>query len=284
MSITGLFVGLTTLDLIYLVTAPPLPNQKIVAIDYTAAAGGPATNAAVAFQHLGNSARLLSAIGCHPITHLLQADLQQCGIEVIDLAGDRTTSLPVSSILVTQSTGERAVTSINAVNTQIPVTAIPENILLGIEIVLIDGHQMAVGAAIAQQAQQQNIPVVIDGGSWKPGFDTVLPWVDYAICSSNFYPPDCVSSAQVVDYLASFGIANVAITQGDQPIIYRQLDIQGQIAVPVIRAIDTLGAGDFFHGAFCHFMLQTDFPTALAAAAQVAARACQSFGTRQWLQ
>jgi sugar/nucleoside kinase (ribokinase family) len=48
----------------------------------------------------------------------------------------------------------------------------------------------------------------------------------------------------------------------------------------VIKAVDTLGAGDIFHGAFCHYILQQDFPTALSNAAKVAARSCESFGTR----
>jgi sugar/nucleoside kinase (ribokinase family) len=286
--IVGLFVGLTTLDLIYLVAAPPAPNQKIVAIADTIAAGGPATNAAVAFCYLGGEALLLSAIGDQAITPLVRSDLQHCQVNLIDLAPVGPAALPVSSILVTQATGERAVTSTNVVN-QIPLAAIPANLLKGVDIVLIDGHQMAVGAAIAEQAQAQNIPVVIDGGSWKPGFETVLPWVNYAICSSNFYPPDCQTTEQVVAYLTQVGITQIAITRGEQPIIWQaprlgatQRD-RGQIPVPVIKAVDTLGAGDVFHGAFCYFILSMDFPAALAAAAQVAGQACQSFGTRQWL-
>ena len=37
----GLFVGLITLDLIYLTESPPKNNQKLVAEDYIVAAGGP---------------------------------------------------------------------------------------------------------------------------------------------------------------------------------------------------------------------------------------------------
>lgn len=38
--VKGLFVGLITLDLIYSITQYPQENQKIVASDYTVAAGG----------------------------------------------------------------------------------------------------------------------------------------------------------------------------------------------------------------------------------------------------
>jgi len=67
-------------------------------------------------------------------------------------------------------------------------------------------------------AKANNIPVVIDGGSWKAGFETVLPWVDYAICSANFYPPSCNSATDVFAYLSRAGIPHIAITHGEEPI------------------------------------------------------------------
>jgi len=81
-----LFVGLTTLDFIYRATDPPQRNQKLVAADYLVAAGGPATNAAIAFAHLGHAATVLSNLGCHPITHLIRADLQACHVMLHDLS------------------------------------------------------------------------------------------------------------------------------------------------------------------------------------------------------
>jgi sugar/nucleoside kinase (ribokinase family) len=278
----GLFVGMTTLDLIYLAPQLPRSDEKIVAIDSTTAAGGPATNAAVAFQSLGNQAKLLSAIGQHPSTTMIRVDLGD--LALWDLAPDRTESPPISSIIVTQSTGDRAVISINATRCQADVADIPADILQDVAIVLIDGHQMAVGAAIAAQAKTLGIPVAIDGGSWKPGFDSVLPHVDYAICSANFRPPGTSKPDEVFDFLARFGIPYSAITQGAEPILYRDHGQSGAIPVPPIQSVDTLGAGDFFHGAFCHFILQMPFPEALGQAATVAGRSCQSFGSRSWLR
>jgi sugar/nucleoside kinase (ribokinase family) len=284
-SLCGLFVGLTTLDLIYRAQQPPTSNQKLVASDYTVAAGGPATNAAVAFSYLGGQARILSAVGRHPMTHLIQADFKQTQVEVWDLTPQREESPPVSSIIVTKGTGERAVISINAVRSQVTEAAIPPDCLQGVDIVLIDGHQMAVGRAIAQQARALSIPVVVDGGSWKPNFRTVLTLTDYAICSANFYPPGCKTWKAVVAYLTGLGVPYIALTNGSKPIYYRSSQAEsGQVEVPKIQPIDTLGAGDIFHGAFCYFILQQGFVEALANAAKVAAIACQSFGTRRWLK
>ncbi len=283
----GLFVGLVTLDLIYLAESPPKNNQKLVAEDYIVAAGGPVTNAAVTFSYLGNKAAVCGVVGCHPMTQLIKGDLANYQVEIIDHYPTIENPPPVSSIIVTKTTGERAVISINAVKTQVNSQAILPD-LQDIDIVLIDGHQMELGCAIAQKAKAENIPVVIDGGSWKPGFDKVLPFVDYAICSANFYPPNCQNSQEVFAYLNQMGIPHIAITHGEKPIQYLSKNSsQNQIKildVPKIQPADTLGAGDIFHGAFCHYVLQETFTTALEKAAKIAALSCESFGTRRWME
>jgi sugar/nucleoside kinase (ribokinase family) len=283
----GLFVGLVTLDTIYLAEAPPTSNQKIVATDFTVAAGGPATNAAVTFGYLGNTPTLVGAIGCHPITSLVRADLTDHGVAIADLAPDRSESLPVSSIIVTESTGDRAVISINARKNQISCEQIPNAVwtqLAQADIVLVDGHQIPVSIAIATQAKARGIPVVLDGGSWKPNLEELLPLVNYAICSSNFHPPDCNQSDQVIAFLSNLGILHIAITNGEEPIRYQSQEGGGAITVPKVKTVDTLGAGDIFHGAFCDRILRSNFVTALEQSALITAAACQFFGTRLWMQ
>ena len=279
----GVFVGLVTVDLIYQTAQMPGRNQKLVASDYLISAGGPATNAAVAFSGLGNQAMVMGVVGKHPIAHLIQADLSTCGVRILDLDPQRSDPPPISSILVTEGTGDRSVISINAVQSQATVEQMPSDCLAEIDLVLIDGHQIEVGRTIAQRARERDIPVVVDGGSWKPDFETILPWVDYAICSANFYPPHCENERDVIAYLSNLGIAHIAITHGEKPIVYQTGAQTGEIDVPPVPAIDTLGAGDIFHGAFCHAILQSDFVTALTLAAQVAALSCQFFGARRWL-
>lgn len=278
----GLFVGLVTLDFIYLAEHLPTSNQKIVAANSTIAAGGPVTNAAVAFAHLGNSATLMGVVGCHPMTQLMRSDLAECGVNLIDLDDKHPEPPSVSSIIVTQKTGERAVVSVNATKVQVEENRFSTHILQDIDIVLIDGHQMTIGREIAKAARSRNIPVAIDGGSWKSGFETILPYTDYAICSANFQPPGCANCDEVFAYLQSFEIPHIAITRGERSILFDTEDDRNEIEVSEIEAIDTLGAGDIFHGAFCHFILSQSFTNALENSARIASRSCQFFGTRQW--
>jgi sugar/nucleoside kinase (ribokinase family) len=293
----GLFVGLTTLDLIYGVSHLPQANEKQVADCLEISAGGPATNAAVTFQHLGNRAVLFSAVGNHPLSELVRTDLESQQVELKDLCPKHDDPLPISSILITHSTGDRTIISRNAVNLQVKaestsVRPMVDTCLETADIVLIDGHQLEVSLDVAQKACLKGIPVVLDGGSWKPGLERLLPWIDYAICSSDFFPPNCTTSVEGMQYLSQkvgihttnratpFGIA---ITAGEQPVQYLYEGQTGEVIVPPIQAIDTLGAGDIFHGAFCHAILDGSFVSSIRRAIEIASVACQSFGTRQWL-
>lgn len=277
-------MGLVTVDLIYLAEHPPQANEKIVAIDTTIAAGGPATNAAVAFSYLGSEGQIVAALGQNPMAQIVQLDLQEWGTRLIDLTPTRFDPPPVSSIVVTQSTGERAVISLNATKSQVTPPPDLASLLEGVDVVLIDGHQMAVGAAIAQMAHDRQIPVVVDAGSWKPGFEGVLLWTDYVICSANFLPPQCQTPDEVQPYVQQLGVPHVAITRGSGAIVYHSAGEMGALGVPPVVVVDTLGAGDIFHGAFCHFILETDFVQALGEASKVATWSCQFFGTRNWMR
>ncbi|MEL6813503.1 MAG: PfkB family carbohydrate kinase [Cyanobacteria bacterium J06598_3] len=299
----GLFVGLTTLDCIYQADHPPATNEKIVADKSLLVAGGPATNAAVAFAQLGkhNRATLSSVIGAHPLTSIIKEDLHEYGVTVADLDPSRPDLPPVSSIVVSHATGERAVITRNAVNMQAQPSQILPELLEGVSIVLVDGHQMVLSAQIAQWANAKQIPVVVDAGSWKPGFETVLALAEVVVASANFSPPECTTAQDVVVYLKSLGVPNVAITRGAESILYQDSGLNAadqapqdsdanhldktvlhELDVPQVRALDTLGAGDIFHGAFCHFYLTHTFAESLLKASRSASFACQYWGTRDW--
>ena len=279
---TGLFLGLATLDLVYLAGKPPGENQKVVASDCTIAAGE-AANAAVTFSYLGNAAVWAGVLGTHAIAQLIRADLAEYNVRIIDLEPGRSHSPPVSSIIVTEATGDRAIVSINATKTQVDPQAINQDILTSVNIVLLDGHQIAASKEIAQLARSKNIPILLDGGSWKPGLEEILPFIEWAVCSDNFHPPNCYNSEQVFAYLSAAGIPNIAITRGEKSILYLSNGTYSSIEVPQIQATDTLGAGDIFHGAFCHYILQNNFTDTLTAAAKIASHSCKKFGTRGWM-
>ena len=146
---------------------------------------------------------------------------------------------------------------------------------------------MAVSIRAAQYARSRGIPVVFDGGSWKPRTEELLPYVDYALCSEQFFPPGCANGTDVFDYLSFYKIPYRAITRGERSLLYQHNGSEDEIRlVSSLPVVDTLGAGDFFHGAFLFYLLNRrgDFPTFLEKATQIAAFSCSYFGTREWLK
>ncbi|ROP41886.1 PfkB family carbohydrate kinase [Saccharothrix texasensis] len=281
----GLFVGLSTVDLGYLVAEYPDEDDKVTALEQATAAGGPATNAAVAFAFLaGGQSRLATAVGRHWMAGLIRDDLARHQVELVDLAPDQDGGPPASSIIVSGKTASRTVVSLDATRVQAPAPADPAALLGEAGIVLVDGHQAEPCAAAAAAARAAGVPVVFDGGHWKPTHAELLRHIDIAICSSRYAPPGTADVDETHQYLHDQGVRCAATTAGEGPIRWSTRRNGGVVKPPSVTALDTLGAGDIFHGAFCHYYLRDrDFPRALENAAAVAAASCERFGTRAWM-
>lgn len=286
----ALFAGLATLDIVQLVERLPLPNEKIASLDFLAAAGGPAANAAVAFAHCGGAASLATALPAHPISALIVADLAAHGVEVLT-AGSYEGQPITASILVTRSTGERAVVSPTrgaSDATIAPPSAWPPP-LDGVGAVLIDGYFGAVSLPITRAARALGIPVILDGGSFKAHTDAAVAVVNVAIVSDDFDPPGARREPSAVfEYLRSRGVTHAAITRGGADILFVTPTTEGAVQVTPVPVVDTLGAGDFFHGALAYRIAglgldDARFAADLAFASRVAGSSLDSFGTRAWL-
>ena len=280
----AIFIGLSTIDVVYEVDEFPSPNTKITARSQEVFIGGPATNASVTFAHLGGRASLVTAVGNHVLAAAIKADARQHSVNLIDL-NPNFSDLPVISSIVVNNRGERDVVSANTVRVDVPPAKIDEAILAKASRVMVDGHYMQACQAWAEAARARSIPVVFDGGSWKEGTVDLLHSIDTAICSNDFLPPGCTSEDDVIKYLKDNGVANIAITRGADPITFHSKTASGIMKVPSVEPVDTVGAGDIFHGAFCFFASSGGgFVEALAEAAKIAAESCRFRGTREWMQ
>lgn len=284
----AIFAGLCTLDVIQSVERMPGANEKIAALDFLMAAGGPATNAAVAFAHLGGDARVSTRLPAHPLTDVIRADLARCDVALdAQVEGDGP---PITaSILVTHSTGERAVVSPSASAVLTPRQPSQPPSLDGVRAVLVDGYHRDIALPIAQLARASGVLVVMDAGSLKPHTEEVARAADVVVASADMTTPGGSRDPHaVLAWLASLGVERAAITRGGDAVLWRTPAGSGEVVVAPVNVVDTLGAGDFFHGALTYRLgsLGTDdarFAEDLAWASRVVAPSLGSFGTRAWL-
>ncbi len=280
----GIFVGLSTLDVVYGVDDFPSANSKVVARSQDVFIGGPATNASITFGHLGGQSTLVTAVGRHGLARVIIKELQRYSIQLIDLNPEFNQAPVISSISVNK-TGERNIVSANATRLTAQPAQINEMALADAAVVLVDGHFMDACQAWSRAARARGIHVVLDGGSWKDGTDELLKSIDTAICSADYMPTGCSNEDDVLEYLRSSGVKNIAITNGPEPIRYVSDKTSGIVPVPKVEVVDTMGAGDIFHGAFCYYAsTRTPFVDALRRAASVAAESCRFRGTREWME
>lgn len=290
--VTGLFVGLATLDVIHRVGGPPGVNEKITAEAQFVAAGGPAANAAVAFAGLGGDATLLTVLGEGTIAELIRSDLARHGVRVVDVADGVSDAAPVSSIAVSTSTGERSVIGGDAMGLAAPTlgSGRVKALLSGTGVVLVDGHHPPLARQVSAAARQAAVPTVLDAGRWKAVMPDLFPAVADVVMSSDFHAPGAGSVEETVRAIAAHGGSEVIVaTAGDDPVRWwrtpdRATVFGGEVPVPRVAAVDTLGAGDVFHGAYA-FARSRGAPidTRIRFASLVAAERCAHIGPRSWL-
>lgn len=278
-----IFVGLSTIDVIYSVERFPKANEKVAARSQDVFVGGPATNACIACAHLGGKVALVTTVGKHPVAAMVREESARYGIQLVDLNARFEGVPPISSVTVDRS-GRRNVVSANAANVPAPDVEVDHHLLERARMVMVDGHHMQACQAWAAAARAQGKPVALDGGSWKEGSEELLKNVNAAICSADFLPPGSKGTQQVMEFLRARGVANVAITHGGEPIEFVSGMSSGTLRVPQVDVADTTGAGDVLHGAYCYYAaLGRGFIEALSEAAEIAAESCRYEGTRAWM-
>ncbi len=280
MTPTGLFIGATTVDLIHYIQSYPIENEKINAAHMATYLGGPATNAAITFAALGGKSTLVSAFGQNAWTSFLRERLSIHKVDHMDLIGDQSFQPMVSSVLVNLNNGDRTVIAS-------PSSGAEEGMTLGklelnkYDVVCLDGFYGKMVSEILH-AQEFRTPVVLDGGSFKPYTKLILPKVDYPVLSERFALP---GEQALEDYFEQLG-KSFAVTHGEKPIALFESGRWTKVPVPQVKSVDTLGAGDIFHGAFCWYLSRDvgGMKEVLSDSAAVAALSCQYEGPREWIR
>lgn len=280
----GLFVGLTVVDIQYFVEHFPSSNEKIKTEPPVLLVGGPAANAAIACRFLGTQASLVTSLGQNHFESFIRSDFEKHNIQVFD----QSHSLPIdpvfATVVTTVQNGDRAIISHMPPQVKLDSNFLNETDIAQYDFVLTDGFYPEIALPILQKAKQLGVPVIFDGGSWKPYLNELLTMVDCAICSANFTLPDSSNSDELIRSLHKLGIKYVAISRGQESIVASDMIDVVEIEVPQVQTCDTLGAGDILHGAFAHyFALNHSFAEALSLAAQIASFSCRFKGTRIWL-
>ena len=282
MDVHAAFFGRTTLDVLYSLDALPPEDSKVFARDFRAAPGGPACNAAITFALLGGRATLVTPLGKGSWAAIVRDHLARHQINLVDLAGSTAYETPLTTVLAASVHGTRTIINppLSLLALETPAPEWNADWAPSPSVVLTDGFHLNESLPMLRACRAIGAALVLDGGSWKPGTEELAPLLTAAICSERFTVPGLTASPETtLRWFAAQGVPSAAVTRGPAPIFALHQGLRFTIEIPPTTAIDTLGAGDVLHGAFCyHYAVAGDFEQSLRTAASIATESCRSLG------
>ena len=278
-----LCIGLPVRDLTFNVQSVPGRGQKFPAEKFAQIVGGNALNAAIGVSRLGGKAIMTGPMGDKSETAdlYLFEDLAREGIDTAHLVHMPGLVTPISAVLIDPS-GERTIVTFRDPalwQVQLP----PSDVLLdGCDAILVESRCAGFATALCHDARQRGIPVVVDIDSTMSQSEGLLTASSHLIFSDEALQSTAgiADNFKALQKMATLTASFVAVTRGPKGTLW--LDDRGAAqetpAFPV-HTVDTLGAGDIFHGAFAlEFAAGKPVPDALRFASAAAALKCTRTG------
>ena len=287
-------VGAACWDTVFQVEQIPAAGVKALALHAVQRAAGMAVNAAVALSRLGLNVHMWTRIGDDETGRQFMQEMQRERINadgVRVLAGVQTS---FSSILVDLQ-GERSL--VPFFDAKIPPDAswLPLDKVADAGAVLVDMRWLEGAAAALRQARQCGVPGILDADT-APAQDLndMIPLASHVLFSAsalNIVRPGLAPDAALLDVAARNPADVVGVTLGSQGALL-WTRVSGRVLhvpAPRIQAVDTLGAGDVWHGTFAWGLLRgLPMPEIVQWANLAAAMKCEVFGgvtgTPTWAQ
>jgi sugar/nucleoside kinase (ribokinase family) len=281
-----LCAGIAVLDEVFRVREFPMPDTKVEASEFITIGGGCAANAAVAIARLGGTAHFAAPLGgpagVDVIGDRLIEGLQHEGVDCVGCVRVPGARTPVSAIFV-NARGDRTIATFRDHRLDDARPNDPGRLVAGMDVVLADNRFPDFVAPICRAGLTRGIPVVLDADKAADDRHPLFRAATHVIFSS-----ECLRATARTDDLeaglarmAKFTDAFLAVTNGPNPVLWRSREGGTVREMPVfaIETVDTLGAGDVFHGAFALALVEGhEAENALRFAAAAAGLKCSRFG------
>src|SRR3984957_7281089 len=250
-----LCTGIIVLDEVFRVEEFPQADGKVEAKDFFVVNGGCAANAAVAIARLGGGAALAGPLGGprggdgngdRVLKALLRENVDCTFCQRID---GMATAL---SAIFMDARGDRTIVTYRDERVATAQPNDPDAIVADADAVLADNRYPDFVLPICEAARRRKLPVLIDGDRPTVEDDPLFRLATHVIFSSECLrgTTGVTDLGEGLKRIAKKTSAFLAVSNGPSDFIY--LDNGALRGAPVfkITAVDTLGAGDAFHGGF----------------------------------
>ena len=246
-----LCVGIATLDRIFAVDRHPVSPGKYRARSRTLAGGGVAANAAVAVSRLAGDARFAGVVGDDLAGTEISESLAR---EKVDVSGLRVLPgrLSPESIVLVDSSGERLIVN-HASDDLFDAAVPPTSSEIGRPDVILTDMRWRKGAiASLTAAKALGVPGVVDCDHHPSDAPGILEQASHVIFGQATLEAwtGALDRGEALAIAAGRIDAWVGVTAGADGTWWLESGRLEHVPAHDVEAVDTLGAGDVFHGAF----------------------------------
>ncbi len=273
-------------DTIFQVDAIPSAGIKVLPTRAVQAASGMATSAAITIARLGGQVQLWSRVGADETGQRFIRQLQHEGVNTDWLRPMAGTETAFSSIIVDRF-GERVVIPFSDPKIPADPSWLPLGQVPAASAVLVDVRWVEGAVALLSEAKRCGIPAILDADTAT--FEVLSQLVRHATHVLFSEPAlrivcgDQSVDEALQDVAKRHDLAAVGVTLGalGAAIWTRETGAVQHISTPSIKAVDTLNAGDVWHGTFA-WGLCRKWPVEkiVRLANLAAAMKCEVFGGR----
>ncbi|AMJ59250.1 PfkB family carbohydrate kinase [Bosea sp. PAMC 26642] len=278
----GVFcLGIATLDYVYSVETMPTRGEKYRSKGLVVVGGGCAGNASVAIARLGSRCWLATRLADDLTGDKIAADLAAEGVETAfarRVAGLRS---PVSAILV-DAEGERMVISYSDPDMPVATDWLPQRLPEGAGAVLADTRWGEGALAALALARSAGLPGVLDADRKPPHPDLVGMASHVAFSQQALRELSGEDDPRLgLQKVSRDATTWLAVTLGKEGVLFVEDGTIAHIPAFKVETVDTLGAGDVWHGAFALGLAEGQGERqAIRFASAAAAIKCTRFGGR----
>ena len=275
-----LCAGIAVEDFLFKLDRFPAPGTKVPATDLVAFPGGCAANAAIAVARLGGNARFSGPVGTDDASRRFLAALGQNGVDVSGVLSVAGGSISVSGIFIDRN-GEKMVATLHGRGLDGATPSDPVALVADIDVLLIDNRFPHFVLPVCRAAAARGIPVVLDIDKATHAADPLLATGSHVIFSSEALLATSgladpgAALLQIAPAIEGF----LAVTNGPDDVLWIDGGALRRLPVFKVDVVDTLGAGDSFHGGFALALAEgKDELAAMRFGAAAAALKCTRFG------
>ena len=260
-------IGLNATDTLLLLKEFPPYAGKVAFDRELLSPGGQVATAAVTCARLGLRTRYIGTVGDDLRGEIQRESLAETGVDISGLIQRSNCPNQTAYILIDERSGERTVLWQRAECLRLAASEINEADIENCRLLHIDGYDIDAASKAATLARRNGVPVSLDVDTVYPGFDSVLRNVDYLVAGSAWPArwtgeDDPFEALQILE--REYRTAVTAMTLGSGGSLALYADTWFYAPAFEVTCVDTTGAGDVFHGAFCYAMLhQMDMQRAL---------------------